>query len=394
MARRKLLTTTIPIKAMVWGREGTQKSNLASQLAKFTSKEGRPLRLLYIDLEYKSLSGFNEGWLQSQGVNVENVLEFRTRNVNHITHLIDRVINKLPIQEMRTVVKEIWDSKELKNVKVESEEFVHDVYELDADGQPFIADAIVIDSITILQDMLVEGREEVVERKLNLKLSMDGATSAEKEIALDNQGMQIRDWSIVTKKARKLIKDLVASTGIHQIYVCRAKEAKAKKDVGAKAWEQVGLGYDEPSCARFKEIEFELDLIIQQESDKQGNITSKIIKDSTDTFKKFEIIENLDLTVYEKFTKGEGKIEAPKNNSYEKDMLVAQERVDDTIEETDKEKRYLNIVKVAKEHKVVANEIKKYCVDNGVNIQTPDTISIRHLIEIEDIIQKNLKGAK
>ncbi len=68
------------MKVLIYGKEGTRKSNTAIQFATLKNKEDKPLKVLLVDGEFKSIEGFNEAWLENKDVNFGNIFKlFETK---------------------------------------------------------------------------------------------------------------------------------------------------------------------------------------------------------------------------------------------------------------------------------------------------------------------------
>lgn len=132
MARaRKATQTQSKLQMILFGEEGTGKSTLALQLAYFKRPDGKPFRVLYIDNENGSIDDFIGG-LEADGINTENIYIVYTQSLGETREYINKVKNK-------------EDFHVLDDEGSETDEIV-----LDGDGEPFRADAIVVDGTTIL----------------------------------------------------------------------------------------------------------------------------------------------------------------------------------------------------------------------------------------------------
>lgn len=116
---------------LIFGEQFTGKSTLASQLAYFKRPDGKPFRVLYLDPESGSIDDYLEG-LENNGVNLGNIYIVYTQSLGEVRQYIAKVKNN----EDFLVLDE--DGNETDDVV------------LDADGQPFRADAIVVDGASIL----------------------------------------------------------------------------------------------------------------------------------------------------------------------------------------------------------------------------------------------------
>lgn len=116
---------------LIFGEQFTGKSTLASQLAYFKRPDGKPFRLLYLDPESGSIDDYLPD-LESNGVDIANIYIVYTQSLGEVRQYISRVKNN-------------EDFPVLDDEGNETDDIV-----LDADGQPFRADAIVVDGASIL----------------------------------------------------------------------------------------------------------------------------------------------------------------------------------------------------------------------------------------------------
>lgn len=371
MARRVLGQTAVSMKAMIYGKEGTHKSNTAIQFATLKGRDGKPLRVLLLDMEFKSLEGFNEAWVESKGVDFGNICEIRTRDLGVITRLCETFVKSQPIP-----------------VLDENDNFTKE-FELDADGKPFVADVLVMDSISVVHDLLVEGRNEIVKKRTNIKIIKDGLYGDEKELALENAGMQFLDYAKLKSKALKMVRDLQAITGKHVAYISRAKDAKESKMINGKI-EQVDLGYELMDATSFKFLPYEVNLIIHTKNEK-GMTIFEIEKDSTGVKKQGEVLVDFDLKDYEAYINNSNRSELLKVKSYEDNLKTAQTFTEDS-EEGDNDiklKLYKMIVGYAKENPTAKALMAKYCSEHSIpiaNLGHPELISIEDLTEIKKLL--------
>ena len=132
MARaRKASVTTSNIMALVYGEQFTGKSTIAMQATLFKRADGKPCRVLFLDAEAGSIDDYLPE-LETLGVNLENLYIVYTQSLAEVTQYIDKIRNN-------------EDFYELDEDGEETDEVV-----LDADGEPFRADFLVIDGTTIL----------------------------------------------------------------------------------------------------------------------------------------------------------------------------------------------------------------------------------------------------
>lgn len=369
--RRQLGNTAVSMKAMIFGKEGSRKSNTAIQFATLKNKNRKPLKVLELDFEFKSLDGYNEAWLESKNVKFGNICEIRTRDLSVITKLCNCFVKGQPIPVLN-----------------ENDEFTEE-FELDADGQPFVADVLIMDSISVINDLLVEGRNEIVRKRTNIKIIKDGLFGDEKELALENAGMQFLDYAKLKSKALKMVRDLQAVTGKHVVYVARAKDAKESKLINGKL-EQVDLGYEIMDATSFKFLPYEVNLIIHTKNE-NGVTFYEIDKDSTGVKTQGEILTEFDMKDYENYINNVDRKDLIKVKSYAENLKTAQTFTEDS-EEGDNDiklQMYKMIVEYSKTEPKAKPLMAKYCKEHSIpiaNLGTPELIALEDLVEIKKLL--------
>ena len=367
--RRKLGETAVSMKVMVYGKEGTRKSNTAIQFSTLKNRAGKDFRVLLIDTEFKSIEGFNEAWIESKNVNFDNICEIRTRDLSLITLLADKFTKGEPIP-----------------VTDENGKVLQNEYELDADGNPFVADVLIMDSISVINDLLIEGRQELAKKRTNIKIIRDGLFGDEKELALENSGLQFLDYAKLKSKALKMVRDLQAVTGKHVVYVARSKDAKENKLVNGKM-EVVDLGYELMDATSFKFLPYEVNLIVHTIKN-NGIVEHHIEKDSTGVNHQGDIMYDFDLSSYGDFINNIYRNQLLKSQSYEKTLDIATTFAEDA-EEADNDiklKIYKLIIQQCRASAELGNLTKKYCKEHGISLADPNVVALSDLVELKKLL--------
>lgn len=132
MAKARIASKTqSKLGTILFGEPFTGKSTLASQLAYFKRPDGKPFKILYLDPESGSIDDYLDG-LESNNVDIGNIYIVYTQSLGEVRQYIAKVKNDEDFYEIDD------DGNETDTVVV------------DADGNPFRADAIVVDGATIL----------------------------------------------------------------------------------------------------------------------------------------------------------------------------------------------------------------------------------------------------
>lgn len=206
---RKASVTQSKLGMILYGEPFTGKSTMAMQLAYFKRPDGRPLRVLYLDPETGSIDDYL-GDLEENGVNLENIYIVYTQSLGEVRQYIAKVKNG-------------EDFYELDDDGEETDEIV-----LDADGEPFRADAIVVDGTTILNLTTKQGLIEFSKKRNKVKADKDGLVGDARLVKIEGAGMELKDYQTVNFKGQDLILDLMAS-GAH--YIVTARETDEKENI-------------------------------------------------------------------------------------------------------------------------------------------------------------------
>lgn len=268
---RKATQAKTKLNMIIYGDTFTGKTTLASQLAYFKRDNGKPFRLLYIDAETGGLDSYL-GDMESAGINLENIYIVYTQSLTEVRQYIARVKNN-------------EDFYELDDDGEETNQIV-----LDADGEPFRADAIVVDGATILNMTTQSGLIEFSKKRNKVKAEKAGLVGDEKLVKIEGSGLEIKDWSTIKFKGQDLILDLMSS-GVHCITTCRETEEKHSVTTPDGQITSVSTGKHIPDG--FKDIMYNTNTVLRTFFDKEtGQICAEIVKDRTGVHTQGEVIED------------------------------------------------------------------------------------------------------
>lgn len=258
MARRKIGQTSVGFMMSVFGKIGTGKSNLASQISLLKNKDGSAKKAVLFDVEGKSIEAFNERFLMDRGLQADNILELRTQDVKLIEEICVKYISKgLPIPEieMRTTKENLIVAGKMTQVEITKEVLTDKPY-LDADGKPFIADVVILDSATVYQDLVRYNRAEFAKIRAMQNAKDLSLTGDKLAIHMDNKGgMQIKDYAKTQADIRKMLHSLRATSGIMVVIVDHLKNVKVKDPNGKNEWDTIETAEEVPTANDFKDIE-------------------------------------------------------------------------------------------------------------------------------------------
>ena len=262
---------------LLYGEQFTGKSTLALQLMYFKRPDGKPFRVLYLDPESGSVDDYI-GDLIGDGINPENLYIVYTQSLGEVRQYIAKVKNN-------------EDFYVLDDEGYETEDVV-----LDADGQPFRADAIVVDGSTILNLTTKQGLIEFSKKRNKVKAEKDGLIGDAKLVKIEGAGLELKDYQTVNFKGQDLILDLMAS-GVHCIVTARERPETENKLIDGKR-ESVETGRKIPDG--FKGMEYNSKTVIRMFRDEDtGMVCAHVVKDRTGVHGENEIVEDPTLLDYQ-----------------------------------------------------------------------------------------------
>ena len=273
MARARIAKQTqSKINALIFGEEGTGKSSLALQFAYMKRPDGKPFRVLYIDNENGSIDDFIEG-LEDQGVDTRNIYIVYTQSLKEVREYINAVKNKSDLMELDD------NGDPTDNVV------------LDADGEPFKADAVVVDGTSILKLTSQQGLLELSKKRNAVKAKNDGLVGDEKFVKIEGAGLELKDYNQLNFKGQDLVLDLM-SCGVHFIITARETDEKQTVKDSKGAITSISTGKKIPDG--FKGMAYNVKTVIRLYKDDNGTFCAHVTKDRTGVHNE-EVVEDLSL---------------------------------------------------------------------------------------------------
>lgn len=382
-ARRGGLVRT-KLGFLLYGKQGSGKSTMALDFMKMKRPDGKPFRVLYIDSEAGSIDDYLEE-LQDEGIDLNNLYLVYTQSLKEVGEYIDKIKNN-------------EDFYELDEDGDETDEVI-----LDADGEPFRADAVVIDSVSVLYIATQQGLTEFSKLRATVRANKNEITGLEKKVAVEGAGLEIKDYNTLKFDGQSLVLSLLGA-GVHFALIAREQDEKEKVKTQEKGkFETVSTGNKIPDG--FKDLSYNVKTVIHMIEDDMGSIMAEIKdKDRTKVHKRGEIIENptlLDWEVAIHRTK-DRKAFVPTN-----DLSVSVEKEKEKYNnETDE---LMNQVKETTEKKMSVDEyhskikdivdslssIKKKAIKpkveaEGMTVKYQEIIDIKKLERFLEIVQSNM----
>lgn len=272
---------------LLYGDYGTWKSSFCLESMKLVNEEGRPFRVLFIDPENGGVDTYLDKY-EEEGYDLRNIYIVYTQSLTEVEEFIKKAKNN----------EDFYEFDEDGN---ETDE----VY-LDADGNPFRPDMIVVDGATLLYTAKQQSIIEFSKKRATVKAKRNELTGMDKEVAIEGAGMELKDWNTLKFDGQNLILDLLAC-GKHFAVTAREKaetDSSRDKDGSIK---MVRTGRFVPDG--FKDVGYNCKTVIRMFKDTDGIIKGLIDnKDRTLVHQQNEIIVEPSILDWQfAITKNKGK---------------------------------------------------------------------------------------
>lgn len=276
---RKASKVNKKINMFLYGEPFTGKTTLGMQLAKLHDENGKPMRVLVLDSEAGGCE-FSIEELESEGVNLENIYVVYTQSLEEVTNYIKLV----------TENKDIYELDEDGN---ETDQIV-----LDADGEPFRAGALLVDGTSVLKMACQQSLLNLSRKRARVRATKQGVTGEEKAVAIDGAGLEYKDYNTLNFSGQQLILNLAAS-GVH--WIATAREKKETKSVHVNGSIQ-SVETGRLIADGFKGAEYNSDTLVRlyRDEDDPDTVKAYVIKDRSKTWAVGQIVENPDLSDFQK----------------------------------------------------------------------------------------------
>lgn len=268
---RKASVTQSKLGMILYGEQFTGKSTMAMQLAYFKRPDGKPFRVLYLDPETGSIDDYL-GELEANGVDLENIYIVYTQSLG----------------EVREYIAKVKNGEDLYVLDEETGEETDEVL-LDADGEPFRADAIVVDGTSILNLTTKQGLIEFSKKRNKVKADKDGLVGDARLVKIEGAGMELKDYQTINFKGQDLILDLMAS-GVH--YIVTARETDEKETIKQADGSTMSVTTGRKIPDGFKGMTYNVKTEIRMFRNEDGVVCAHVKKDRTHTHEDNIIIED------------------------------------------------------------------------------------------------------
>jgi len=256
---RKASKTQSKLAMVLYGEQFTGKSTMAMQLAYFKRPDGKPFRILYLDPESGSIDDYLPD-LEANGVDLGNIYIVYTQSLGEVQSYIKKARNG-------------EDYYELDDDGNETDEVV-----VDADGEPFRPDAIVIDGTTILNLSTKQSLVEFSKKRNSVKAKAQGLVGEERLVKIEGAGLELKDYNTINFKGQDLILDLMAC-GKHFIVTARETDEKVSVKQADGSVTSVATGRKKPDG--FKDLGYNAKTVIRMFRDEDGQVCAHVEKDRT-----------------------------------------------------------------------------------------------------------------
>lgn len=291
------------IQMIVFGKPFTGKSTFSSEFAYFKREDGKPFRVLYIDPESGSIDDYLEG-MQNNGVDLKNIYIVYTQSLQEVREYIQMVKNN-------------EDIPELDEDGNPTNEIVKD-----ADGEPFRADAIVVDGTSLLNLTTKSALLDFSKVRNTAKADTEQLVGCARLAKIDGAGLELKDYQTINFRGQDLILDL-ASCGKH--WIATARETVEKETIKDKDGKITSVSTGELIPEGFKGLDYNAKTVIRmfRKKDEPQTVYAEIIKDRTGCHAPGEVVEDISLldwqTVIDK-SKGREKFVIKNDLSHSADI--------------------------------------------------------------------------
>lgn len=374
---------------LIYGNKGTWKSSLAAELGDMLNEKGEKMKVLYIDTENGSIDDLlNQK--AAEGIDVSNIYVVYTTSFEEVADFVKQAKSanaKTPIMN-----RYVDDSGKAVNEPLTNE-----------DGSYFIPDAIVVDSLSVLYDSQVQAITQFSQKRAGVRANRNGLVGAEKAVAIEGAGMEIKDYQTLDFRGKELVLDLMAS-GKH--FVVTAREKAVKKSVKGENGQIQMVDTGEVVPQGFKQVDYNVKTVLHTQVDEDGTVIAIVEdKDRTRVKNQGEIIQNPSLldwqgVVTNNVDKKEFLVKNSLQEGIEKEIeyqvksvvensggMIDESDFDTKLESLKTEmKDIINNLRANKD-KTVMSRLSKLYDDNNIKEKNPDKYKdLESLQKVKDMV--------
>lgn len=254
---------------LLYGDYGTWKSSFCLESLKLKNEDGRPFKVLFIDPENGGVDTYLDKY-EEEGIDLRNIYIVYTQSLT----------------EVEEFIKKAKDGEDFYEFDEDGNE-TDEVY-LDADGNPFRPDMIVVDGATLLYVAKQQSIVEFSKKRATVRANKNEITGMAKEVAIEGASLEVKDYNTLKFDGQNLILNLLAS-GKHFAVTAREKDEKESyKDKNGEI-KMMATGRKIPDG--FKDVAYNCKTVIRMFKDDDGIIKGLVDqKDRTLVHQQNEII--------------------------------------------------------------------------------------------------------
>lgn len=254
---------------LLYGDYGTWKSSFCLESLKLKNEDGRPFKVLFIDPENGGVDTYLDKY-EEEGIDLRNIYIVYTQSLT----------------EVEEFIKKAKDGEDFYEFDEDGNE-TDEVY-LDADGNPFRPDMIVVDGATLLYVAKQQSIVEFSKKRATVRANKNEITGMAKEVAIEGASLEVKDYNTLKFDGQNLILNLLAS-GKHFAVTAREKDEKESyKDKNGEI-KMMATGRKIPDG--FKDVAYNCKTVIRMFKDDDGIIKGLVDqKDRTLIHQQNEII--------------------------------------------------------------------------------------------------------
>jgi hypothetical protein len=274
------------LNILLYGAPGSGKSTQALEIAKFKREDGLPFRVWVFDIESGGCDEVIEE-LVAQGVDPGNIIVVYTQSLS----------------EVEFYVSKIAKGEVLYYLDEEGEET--DELIVDADGEQFVPDAVVVDGTSVLKLTNTQSLLQLSQKRNKIKAKNNGGTAEEIYVATQNAGLELKDYNQLNYAGQRLVLSLMALP-VHVIMTAREKDEKVSAKDANGQFTSTPTGKKIPDS--FAGIDYNIKTQIRMFRNEDEEVCYSIEKDRTHTFEKGDVVVNPSLLAFEEtLKKGAGR---------------------------------------------------------------------------------------
>lgn len=274
------------LNILLYGAPGSGKSTQALEIAKFKREDGLPFRVWVFDIESGGCDEVIEE-LVAQGVDPGNIIVVYTQSLSEVEFYVSKIAKGETLYY-------------LDEEGEETDELIVDAY-----GEQFVPDAVVVDGTSVLKLTNTQSLLQLSQKRNKIKAKNNGGTAEEIYVATQNAGLELKDYNQLNYAGQRLVLSLMALP-VHVIMTAREKDEKVSAKDANGQFTSTPTGKKIPDS--FAGIDYNIKTQIRMFRNEDEEVCYSIEKDRTHTFEKGDVVVNPSLLAFEEtLSKGAGR---------------------------------------------------------------------------------------